>query len=123
MINFFMALWDNIKFLFIPLLIITPIAFLGGLLELWIGFPYIIYLLIVLVGTLIVISIIDAKDKTKMIQRGVLYKQIEDLEAKALDLKEKVLDTDDSMEREKIYTELHETLTIINEMRSRLENM
>lgn len=123
MINFFMALWDNIKFLFIPLAIITPIALLGVLLELWVSFPYIIYLLIVLVGTLIVISIIDAKDRTKMIQRGVLYKQIEDLEAKALNLKEKVLDTDDSMEREKIYTELHETLTIINEMRSQLENM
>ena len=123
MINFFMALWNNIKFLFIPLLIITPIALLGALLELWIGFPYIIYLLIILAVVLIVASIIDAKDKTKMIQRGVLYKQIEDLETKALDLKEKVLDTDDSMEREKIYTELHETLTIINEMRSRLENM
>lgn len=123
MINFFMALWDNIKFLFIPLLIITPIVLLGVLLELWVGFPYVIYLLIILVGVLIITSIIDAKNRTKMIQRGVLYKQIEDLEAKALDLKEKVLDTDDSMEREKIYTELHETLTIINEMRSRLENM
>lgn len=123
MINFFMALWNNIKFLFIPLLIITPIVFLGVLLELWVGFPYVIYLLIILVGVLIITSIIDAKDRTKMIQRGVLYKQIEDLEAKALDLKEKVLDTDDSMEREKIYTELHETLTIINEMRSQLENM
>lgn len=123
MINFFMALWNNIKFLFIPLLIITPIALLGALLELWIGFPYIIYLLIILAVVLIVASIIDAKDRTKMIQRGVLYKQIEDLETKALDLKEKVLDTDDSMEREKIYTELHETLTIINEMRSQLENM
>lgn len=123
MINFFMALWNNIKFLFIPLLIITPVALLGALLELWIGFPYIIYLLIILAVVLIVASIIDAKDRTKMLQRGVLYKQIEDLEAKALDLKEKVLDTDDSVEREKIYTELHETLTIINEMRSQLENM
>lgn len=121
--RFLLALWDNIKFLLIPLSIITPIVFLGVLLELWIGLPYIIYLLIVLVVVLIVISITDAKSKAKMTKRGILYKQIEELTAKVLNLKEKILDTDDSIEREKIYTELHETLTLINEIKFQLENM
>lgn len=123
MVNFLKALWDNLKFLLIPLAIITPIAFLGVLLELWVGLPYIVFLLIVLVVVLVVVSILDARANDKMIQRGILYKHAEDLETKAVKLKEDILNIEDPLEREKLYTELHETLTIMNEIRSRLENM
>ena len=123
MINFFKALWDNMKFVFIPLLIITPIVFLGALLELWFGFSYILYLLIILGVALIVVSILDARGTAKMAERGVIYKNINELEIKAQEVKEDILNTDDGVKREKLYAELHETLTIINELRSRLENM
>ena len=123
MINFFKALWDNMKFVFIPLLIITPIVFLGALLELWFGFSYILYLLIILGVALIVVSIFDARGTAKMAERGVIYKHINELEIKAQEIKEDILNTDDAIKREELYAELHETLTIINELRSRLENM
>lgn len=123
MINFFKALWDNVKSIFIPLLIITPIAFLGALLELWLSFPYILYLLILLVVVLIIASVLDARGTAKMAERGIIYKHINELEIKAQEVKEDILNTDDGVKREKLYAELHETLTIINELRSRLENM
>ena len=123
MINFFKALWDNMKFVFIPLLIITPIVFLGALLELWFGFSYILYLLIILGVALIVVSIFDARGTAKMAERGVIYEYINELEIKAQEIKEDILNTDDGVKREKLYAELQETLIIINELRSRLENM
>ena len=123
MINFLKALWNNVKSIFIPLLIITPIAFLGALLELWLSFPYILYLLILLVVVLIIASVLDARGTAKMAERGIIYKHINELEIKAQEIKEDILNTDDALKREKLYTELHETLTIINELRSRLENM
>lgn len=123
MIYFFKALWNNVKFIFIPLLIITPIALLGALLELWLGFPYILYLLIVLGVVFVVVSILDARGTAKMAERGAIYKYINELEIKAQEIKEDILNTDDAIKREELYAELHETLTIINELRSRLENM
>ena len=123
MVNFLKALWNNVKSIFIPLLIITPIAFLGALLELWLSFPYILYLLILLVVVLIIASILDARGTAKMTERGIIYKHINELEIKAQEIKEDILNTDDAIKREKLYAELHETLTIINELRSRLENM
>lgn len=123
MVNFLKALWNNLKFLLIPLAIITPIAFVGALLEFWVGFPYLIYLIIILMITLIVISIIDARDNLKMAERVWLYKKAEEYEMQAQALRERILDSEEELEREQLYTELHETLTMINELRSFLENM
>ena len=123
MINFFKAFWSNIKFLIAPTIATLSVLLLGALLELWTGLPQLVYLLIVLIIILIVVSIIDAINKTKITKREILCNKIEELESKIATLKEEALNTNSIIERERIYIELHETISIVNEMRNKLENM